>query len=232
MNRNLAIILARGGSTRVPHKNLKPFCGLPMVAWPVKAAVESGLFESVVISTDDENIRNTAIEYGASAPFLRPTELSGDSVPSRAAEIHAIQELTRVSGEFSAVCSMTGTSAFIGTEDLHKGFAALNSGTWDFAISVLEYPHPPQRALRVTSDQSLQMAHPEFASARTQDIEPRYHDAGQFYWGRPQSFLSGRSSLASRTVAVVLPRSRVVDIDTREDWALAEAIKITCMRKS
>jgi pseudaminic acid cytidylyltransferase len=225
MSKNLAVILARGGSKRVPQKNLKMFCGLPMVAWPVRAAVQSGLFESVVISTDDEKIRDVAIAYGASAPFKRPAELSGDGVPSRAAEIHAIKEMSRTNGEYSAVCSLTGTSAFIGTEELRTGFSALCSGNWEFAISVLEYPHPPQRALRVASDHSLEMASPEYAGTRTQDLQARYHDAGQFYWGRPQAFLGGRSSLASRTIAVVLPRSRAVDIDTPDDWIIAEAVK-------
>ena len=232
MSKNLAIILARGGSKRIPQKNLRMFCGLPMVAWPVQAAVQSGLFESVVISTDDETIRDVAIAYGASAPFQRPKELSGDGVPSRAAEIHAIQEMSRISGEFSAVCSLTGTSAFIGTEELRTGYDTLCSGNWDFAISVLEYPHPPQRSLRVASDSSLEMANSQYAGTRTQDLEPRYHDAGQFYWGRPRAFLGGKSSLASHTVAVVLPRSRAIDIDTPDDWIIAEAIKRRCLDRT
>jgi N-acylneuraminate cytidylyltransferase len=163
---------------------------------------------------------------------MRPKELSGDSVPSRAAEIHAIQEMTRMGVDFSAVCSMSGTSAFVGALELREGFAALSSGDWDFAISVIEYPHPPQRALRHTPDGSFNMANPEFVGIRTQDIGASYYDAGQFYWGKACSFLGGRSSLSARTTAVIFSRTRVVDIDTPEDWVLAEAVKKMCLHRS
>jgi pseudaminic acid cytidylyltransferase len=224
MGNYLAIILARGGSRRVPGKNLREFCGLPMVAWPVKAAVESGLFKAVVVSTDDEAIREAAMGHGATA-IRRPPELCGDGIPAREAEIHAIREMTEGLGGFDAVCSMTGTSAFVGPKDLRRGLEALDSGNWEFAVSVLEYPHPPQRALRLRKDGSLEMARPQFATTRTQDLEPRWHDAGQFYWGRIDAFLGRRSSLASRSIPVVLSRSRVVDIDRPDDWQIAETIK-------
>lgn len=223
--KNLAIILARGGSKRVPDKNLRLFCGLPMLAWPVKAAVASGLFEAVVVSTDSESIREVALEYGAIAPFLRPPELCGDYVPTREAEIHALREMTSRLGVFEAVCSMTGTSAFVGAEDLRQGYDALQSGNWEFAVGVLEYSHPPQRALRLRKDGALEMIDPQLGKTRTQDLEKLYYDAGQFYWGRPEAFLSGRSSLISRSIPVILSRSRVVDIDSPEDWLLAEAVK-------
>lgn len=209
----------------MPGKNLRDFCGLLMVAWPVKATVASGQFEAVVVSTDSEEIREVALAHGAIAPFLRPPELCGDHVPARDAEIHAIREMTKLIGPFDAVCSMTGTSAFVGPEDLRRGLDVLKSGNWEFAVSVLDYPHPPQRALRRRQDGSLEMADPKQAKVRTQDLEPLYHDAGQFYWGRTEAFLSGRSSLASRSVPVVLRRSSVVDIDLPDDWRVAEAVK-------
>ncbi|WP_081618349.1 pseudaminic acid cytidylyltransferase [Thioalkalivibrio sp. ALE31] len=219
---NVAIIPARGGSKRIPRKNIKPFCGKPMIAWPIEAARQSGLFDHVVVSTDDDEIAEVATAFGAEAPFRRPAKLADDYTATRPVVNHAIEEIEWVHGRIQYACTIYATSPFLLVDDLKKGFDALQEESRDFAFSVASYPYPIQRALKVTDGGGVEMFHPEHRWTRSQDLEPAYHDAGQFYWGRRDAFLENKPTFSSESYPVILPSWRVVDIDTPEDWTRAE----------
>lgn len=217
----VAVIPARGGSKRVPGKNIRPFHGRPMIAWPVAAALASGCFERVIVSTDEPAIAETARDCGAEAPFLRPAELSGDLVPTVPVIAHAIGWLRGQGCTPASVCCIYATAAFLSPEDLRRGRDLLESTGCDYAFSVTSYAFPIQRAIRLTSDGAVEMFQPQEFNTRSQDLEPAYHDAAQFYWGRADAWLQGLPIFSPGARAVLLPRWRVADIDTPEDWAHA-----------
>ena len=221
---NIAIIPARGGSKRIPRKNIRDFCGKPMIAWSIAAAQHSELFEHIIVSTDDDEIAAVAESVGAEAPFRRPTELSDDYTPTRPVVIHAIREAQRRFGRPTYVCCIYPTAPFLEVEDLKQALAQLMAGPADFAFSVTSFPYPIQRALKLTADGGVAMFYPEHRKTRSQDLEPAYHDAGQFYWGRTEAFLDDRDTFSSSSVPVILPSWRVVDIDNEEDWIRAESM--------
>lgn len=218
----VAVIPARGGSKRIPRKNIKAFGGLPMIAWPIKAAHESGCFDRIIVSTDDAEIADVARSHGAEVPFKRPVELSGDYVSTTPVIAHAIQWLIAEGIDPLEVCCIYATAPFIRAADLRRGLEVLQSTTADFAFSVTNYAFPIQRALRVTPDQRVAMFQPEHFETRSQDLEEAWHDAGQFYWGRGEAWLAQKPLFGPGSAPVVLPGHRVQDIDTPEDWARAE----------
>jgi N-acylneuraminate cytidylyltransferase len=218
----IAVIPARGGSKRIPHKNIRPFCGKPMIAWPIEAARESGCFDHIVVSTDDVEIARIALSHGAEVPFVRPTELSDDHTATRPVVIHAIREAEKLWGSVEFTCCMYATSPFMTSTDIRNGLDVLVRSEADFAFAVTTFPYPIQRALKRTADNRVAMFHPEHRLTRSQDLEEAYHDAGQFYWGRTQAFLEDRPTFSDAAIPIVLPRSRVQDIDTLEDWRRAE----------
>lgn len=218
----LAVIPARGGSKRIPRKNIRPFCGLPMIAWSIRAALESGLFDAVVVSTDDAEIAEVAKAHGASVPFMRPPELSDDHTGTAPVIGHAIEHFREQGRAPDPVCCIYATAPFVRAEDLQCGLELLNTTGADYAFSVTSYAFPIQRAVRLTPGGQVAMFHPEHYQTRSQDLEEAFHDAGQFYWGRAQAWLSGRPMFASGAAPVLLPRHRVQDIDTLEDWMRAE----------
>jgi N-acylneuraminate cytidylyltransferase len=219
---NLAVIPARGGSQRIPGKNIKDFCGKPLIAYSIEAAIESGCFDHIIVSTDSQDIADIAIQYGADTPFMRPPELSDNYTGTTPVVCHAIQEVSKRYGKPDFTCCIYATAPFIQNKDLARAFALLSEQCDKaYAFSVTTFDFPIQRAIRLKEGgvepiESLNMG------KRSQDLEEAYHDAGQFYWGRSDAFLSGKSTFATHSIPVVLPRYLVQDIDTPEDWKRAE----------
>jgi pseudaminic acid cytidylyltransferase len=228
----LAIIPARGASKRIPRKNIKPFCGKPMIAWSIEAAHKSGCFERIIVSTDDEEIAKVARHYGAETPFLRSAELSDDHTGTTPVVAHAIQWQQQHGESPTEVCCIYATAPFVQAEDLQRGLEVLNQVGCDYAFSVTSYAFPIQRAIRITAAKRVEMFNPEQYNTRSQDLEEAYHDAGQFYWGRTEAWLSGKSIFSPAAAPVILPRHRVQDIDTPEDWERAELMFSTMSQGS
>lgn len=218
----LAVIPARGGSKRIPRKNIKPFGGLPMIAWSIRAAIESQCFDRIIVSTDDGEIAEVAKAQGAEVPFIRPPELSDDLTGTIPVIAHAIQWQNAQGAVASQVCCIYATAPFVQASDLQRGLQLLQSTGADYAFSVTSYAFPIQRAIRITPEQRVQMLQPELFNTRSQDLEEAWHDAGQFYWGQAKAWLEHKPVFGQEAVPVVLPRHRVQDIDTLEDWERAE----------
>lgn len=221
---NICLIPARGGSKRIPRKNVRPFNGLPMIAWPIRAARASGLFARIIVSTDDPEIAEVARAEGAEVPFVRPADLSGDHATVIPVLRHALDWLEAESALPDALCCLFATAPFVRPEDL-RAAAALLSDDVDFVIPLTEYAFAIQRALRLAPDGAVEMFAPELYTARSQDLEPAYHDAGQFYWGKSAAWRAAPAFFGPRTRALRLPRHRVQDIDTPDDWTRAEAMQ-------
>ena len=218
----LAVIPARGGSKRIPRKNIKEFCGKPIIAWSIMAARDSGCFDRVIVSTDDTEIAGIAREWGADVPFMRPADLSDDHTGTIPVIRHAIEWFVEHIEVPELTCCIYATAPFVTTEDLQQGLETLNTSGADYAFTVTSYAFPIQRAIRTTPEGRVEMFNPEHFNTRSQDLEEAYHDAGQFYWGRTDAWLKGKPIFTPDAVPVLLPRHRVQDIDTPEDWLRAE----------
>lgn len=218
----LAVIPARGGSKRIPRKNIKAFAGRPIIAWSIAAARDSGCFDRIIVSTDDQEIADIARDAGAEVPFLRPSELADDHTGTMAVVAHAIRWHSDAGQAPDPVCCLYATAPFVRAEDLRRGREALDRSGADFAFSVTRYGFPIQRALRVDAEGRVEMFQPEHFGTRSQDLEEAFHDAGQFYWGRAAAWCAGGSLFGPAARAVLLPQDRVQDIDTLEDWTRAE----------
>jgi N-acylneuraminate cytidylyltransferase len=218
----IAVIPARGGSKRIPRKNIKPFCGQPMIAWTIQAAQESGCFDRIIVSTDDEEIAAVSQSFGAEIPFIRPANLSNDYTGTVPVMSHAVQWHLDNGVEPSEVCCVYATAPFVQGVDLERGLSVLQETESEYAFSVTSYSFPIQRAIRITQESRIEMFYPEHLNTRSQDLEEAWHDAGQFYWGRSQAWLSGKPLFSRDSSPVILPRYRVQDIDTEEDWEHAE----------
>ena len=218
----LAVIPARGGSKRIPRKNIKNFGGLPMIAWSIRAAIQSRCFDRIIVSTDDPQITQVAQAHGAEVPFVRPSELSDDHTGTTAVIAHAIGWQNAQGEKASQVCCIYATAPFVQASDLQRGLQVLDSSAADYAFSVTSYAFPIQRAIRITPGQRVQMFQPEHFNTRSQDLEEAWHDAGQFYWGKARAWLANKPMFSQDAAPVVLPRHRVQDIDTPEDWERAE----------
>lgn len=218
----LAVIPARGGSKRIPRKNIKPFGGRPMIAWSIEAARESGCFDRILVSTDDAEIAEVAKAEGADVPFFRPPALSDDHTPTLPVIAHAVNWQNQNGPQAVEVCCIYATAPFIDPQDLRRGLSILSDSDADYAFSVTSYAFPIQRALRITSQERVEMFDPSKFEKRSQDLEEGWHDAGQFYWGRADAWLAQKILFAHWSAPVVVPRHRVQDIDTPEDWTRAE----------
>jgi pseudaminic acid cytidylyltransferase len=218
----LAVIPARGGSQRIPKKNVKLFCGKPMIAWSIETALASGCFDRVVVSTDSEEIGEVARHAGAEVPFRRPADLADEYTGTIPVVAHAVRWMEQYSTLPSLVCCIYATAPFLRVEDLRAGAEALRACEIDYAFAVTSYAYPIQRALRIDDCGRTAMLNPELFNTRSQDLEPVFHDAGQFYWGRAKVWLESRPIFSSSSVPIVLPRVRVQDIDHPEDWRQAE----------
>ena len=225
--RAYAVIPARGGSKRIPRKNIKEFHGKPIIAYSIQTAIESKLFEEVIVSTDDSEIAEIAESYGALAPFRRPESLSGDYASSFGVIAHSVQWLIDNDCSPTHVCCIYPTAPFLKKDFLEEGFTLLINERLDFVFSVTSFPYPIQRALRVDNG-LVTMKDPSFQLARSQDLEEFYHDAGQFYFGSSDAFISKSSIFEAQTGCIKLPRETVHDIDNPEDWKIAEKMFIAC----
>lgn len=220
----LAIIPARGGSKRIPRKNIRAFHGKPIIAYSIEAARKSGLFDRVIVSTDDEEIAVVARQYGAEIPFMRPPELSDDHTGTAAVVNHAIRWFQQQRQPVGHVCCIYATAPFVRVDDLQQGFDRLVRGGACFAFSVTSFAFPIQRAIRLLPEGGVEPVDPAAIEKRSQDLEETYHDAGQFYWGTAEAFLADVPLFSRTSIPVILPRHRVQDIDTPEDWTRAELL--------
>lgn len=220
----IAVIPARGGSKRIPRKNIKSFNGKPMIAWSIEAAKSSGLFERIIVSTDDTEIAEVSKQCGAEVPFTRPAELSNDFAATTEVIAHAAQWTVDQGLDLESVCCIYATAPFVQVEDIKRGCEALDSGDWDYAFTVTDFAAPIFRSFKQTEQGGLEMFFPEHFGARSQDLPVALHDAGQFYWGRPEAWIQGKRIFDHRSKPILIPRWRVQDIDTLEDWDRAEIL--------
>ena len=221
MPKAVAIIPARGGSKRIPKKNIKDFYGKPLIAYSIEVALKSKLFDKVIVTTDDEEIASIATQYGAIVPFLRPKELSDDFTGTEDVINHILEYLKQNSEIFDYACTIYATAPLLQGKYLQEGFEKLKNSNAINAFSATSMPFPIQRTFKLNSDGRCEMFTPEHYMTRSQDLEEAYQDAGQFYWKRLASeskkIMFGRDS-----IPVILPRHLVQDIDTLEDWKRAE----------
>jgi pseudaminic acid cytidylyltransferase len=218
----LAIIPARGGSKRIPRKNIKPFCGKPMIAWSIEAALASGCFDRIIVSTDDPEIAEVARAHGAEVPFMRPPELSNDHTGTIPVVAHAVDWMDQQVGPIQFACCLYATAPFVQPQDLQQGFELLQQSGAQYTFTVTNFAAPIQRSFRITDQQRIEMFNPAQFNTRSQDLEEAYHDAGQFYWGRAQAWLAATPLYSEFATPLVLPRFRVQDVDTQDDWIRAE----------
>lgn len=218
----VAIIPARGGSKRIPRKNVKEFCGKPMIAWSIEAAKASACFDKIVVSTDNREIANVAEQWGAEVPFIRPKDLADDHTGTLPVIHHAVQWLKDHDFAVDHACCLYATAPFVSAEDIQRGYQFIQQTSSSYAFSVTSYAFPIQRAIRITESGQVAMFNPEYFHTRSQDLEEAWHDAGQFYWGTSKAWLEKKPIFCEDSVPVKLPRHRVQDIDTPEDWARAE----------
>lgn len=233
--KTIAVIPARGGSKRIPRKNIKKFCGKPMIAYSIEAAIRTELFDQVIVSTDAAEIARIATEYGANSPFERPAELSDDHTPTIPVIRHAIETIeAQQNAPLEQVCCIYATAPFLTAPNLIEGYDyLLRDNSLDFAFSVTSYAFPIQRALYVEPKTgTVKMFQPEHGNTRSQDLKDAYHDAGQFYWGRRNAFMNCDNIFSARSAPVILPRGQVQDIDTPEDWDFAEQLSSYSLNKN
>ncbi len=219
--KNLAIIPARGGSKRIPRKNIKEFLGKPIIAYSIETALKSNLFDEVMVSTDDKEIAEIAIQYGAKVPFMR-SEKSADDFATTMDVLKEVETRykEKFNKEFDCICCIYPTAPLIQIEDLEKGLNLLNKKKLDAVYPVVSFGYPVWRGIKFTETGNTQMVWKEFQNARSQDLEPVYHDAGQWYWYNPKNVTD--TLLTGNTSAIILAEDKVQDIDTLTDWKLAE----------
>ncbi|MBE5879929.1 MAG: pseudaminic acid cytidylyltransferase [Lachnospiraceae bacterium] len=219
--KTIAMITARGGSKRIPRKNVLPFCGKPIILYSIQAALESGIFDEVMVSTDDEEIARIAEKAGAKVPFMRSEKTSNDFASTADVIMEVIEEYQKRGEEFAYICCIYPTAPFITAEKLRTAYARLSETDADALIPVVRFSYPPQRAL-VMRDERLVFNMPEFMLSRSQDLDPWYHDAGQFYFLRTESFLRTGKLMEGEIIPFEVSEMEVQDIDTMTDWELAE----------
>ncbi len=219
----IAVIPARGGSKRIPRKNVRDFCGKPLIAYSILAAKDSNLFDCVIVSTDDEQIREIANHYGAETPFVRPPELANDYATTVPVINHALLWVQENIGKVDQACCIYATAPFIQAKALLEAYEMLISKkVGGYVFSATTMPFPIQRTFKVKKDGFVEMFEPQHYNTRSQDLEEAYQDAGQFYWGSAESYNSDKIFFSADSMAYVLPRHMVQDIDTLEDWRRAE----------
>lgn len=218
--KNLAIITARGGSKRIPRKNIKPFCGKPILCYSIEAALSSGVFDEVMVSTDDEEIAQVAKQAGAKVPFFRSAETADDYASTDDVIMEVIKAYQQIGQHFDSFCCIYPTAPFLSSERLRSAMELLKEA--DSVMPVVPFSYPPQRGLIVNDAGFVERQFPEYATARSQDLPKIYHDCGQFYACRTDAFLAAGTTDVERLLPLVLTELEVQDIDTMEDWELAE----------
>ncbi|RDV16476.1 pseudaminic acid cytidylyltransferase [Pontibacter diazotrophicus] len=219
--KNIAIIPARGGSKRIPRKNIKDFLGKPIIAYSIEAALHSGLFEEVMVSTDDEEIAAVAKKYGASVPFLRSSATSDDFATTAAVLTEVLKDYAAAGGNFVYGCCLYPTAPLVKIPSIKEAFELMTSQQYNTVLPVLRYSYPIWRSLKMEGDKVL-MNWPEHRLSRSQDLPASFHDAGQFYWFNVKAFMEKQELFTNNTGAIELSELEVQDIDNLSDWKLAE----------
>ncbi len=226
----IAVIPARGGSKRIPRKNIRLFAGQPMIAYSIAAARDSNLFDHILVSTDDHEIAEIATAYGAEVPFMRPAALSDDYTGTIEVIAHAIQWMLDQEWPVSMVCCIYATAPFVQVKDIECGLEALESGSWAYAFPATDFAAPIFRSFHPLPEGGIEMFFPDKFSVRSQDLPAAFHDAGQFYWGHQNAWLENKRIFERHSFPIIIPRWRVQDIDTEEDWQRAELMMNIMMR--
>lgn len=219
--RNLAIIPARGGSKRIPRKNIKPFMGKPIIAYSIEAALKSGLFEEVMVSTDDEEIAAVARQYGAKVPFMRSAETANDYATTFDVIEEVLNTYKAEERFFDVVCCIYATAPFVSDVKLQTSYQSLVENGYDSVYAVVAYSYPVQRGLKIEQGR-MSMLYPEYLNTRSQDLKPVYHDAGQFYFSKVKPLEEAKSFLGNNAGGIIYSELEVQDLDTETDWKLAE----------
>lgn len=219
---SVAIITARGGSKRIPKKNIRPFLGKPIIAYSIETALNSKLFSEVIVSTDSEEIASVAFNYGASVPFMRNDKTSGDFATTADVLLEVIQQLHKIGRSFEYACCIYPTAPLITIKSLTNAFNLMREEKFDAVFPVCSYSYPVQRSLNINSIGKVAMNWPENLEKRSQDLPPFYHDAGQFYWIDVLKFINKRKLFTDNAGAIILKELEVQDIDNETDWKLAE----------
>ena len=219
--KSLCIIPARGGSKRIPRKNIKPFMGKPIIAYSIETALKSGVFDEVMVSTDDEEIVGVARQYGASVPFLRSAATSNDYATTVDVLLEVINKYKEQGKLFDTICCLYSTAPFVTSDRLKDASSQINDKV-DACFTIVEYSYPIQRSLRINESDYVEMKYPEHLKSRTQDLEKVYHDAGQFYFVKTNALINEGTVWCKRTAPLILSELEVQDLDTLTDWQLAE----------
>lgn len=217
----VCIITARGGSKRIPGKNIKDFLGKPIIAYSIEAALESGVFDEVMVSTDSQEIADIALKYGAKVPFVRSDENANDFAVTRDVCKEVIESYEKEGKKFDIFACVYPTAPFLTAEKLKKAVETLEKSEAYSLVPVVQFSFPPQRGV-VVRDGMMEFMNPQYAQTRSQDLEPVYHDCGQFYVERTQEFLKEFTLVTSKTIPFIMPEEEVQDIDNYSDWAIAE----------
>lgn len=221
MNKNLCIIPARGGSKRIPRKNIRSFKGKPIIAYSIEAALKSGLFEEVMVSTDDAEIAEIAEKYGADIPFLRSEKNADDFATTVDVLLEVLERYKELGAEFDKVCCVYPTAPFVTEAKLKQAFEKLSSENLDAVFPVVQFSYPITRALKMQGNK-LKFFFPEFENSRSQDLEKAYHDAGQFYFINSRTLINTNAIITENTGGITISEMEAQDIDTETDWKLAE----------
>lgn len=219
--KTIAIITARGGSKRIPHKNIRDFCGRPIIAYSIEAALKSGAFDEVMVSTDSEEIADIAKKYGASVPFLRSAATSDDYATTRDVLMEVIDRYKELGHTFDYMACIYPTAPFVTSDRLNEAMKCMRSQDGNELVPVVRFSYPPQRSY-VINNGLLSFKYKEYESSRSQDLEPFYHDAGQYYIYKVSEYLKCNGSIHENIIPQILPESEVQDIDTEDDWIIAE----------
>jgi len=223
-NKIIAVIPARGGSKRIPYKNIRNFHGKPIIAWSIMAAKESEIFDDIIVSTDSKSIAKIAKKYGAITPFIRPDSISDDFTGTNDVIKHAAKWYIENVGDIDYICGIYPTAPFLTSSVLVDGFHRLVNSNAAFVFSAVGYSYPIQRAFLISKNDRVQMLNKENISKRSQDLEKSYHDAGQFYWGLTSSFINNLNLYSDESIPMILPAHLAHDIDDEEDWKYAEML--------
>jgi len=229
---NICVIPARGGSKRIPRKNIKEFLGQPVIAYSIKAAIDSQCFDKVIVSTDDAEIAEVVKSFGASVPFMRPDELADDYASTIPVIKHAIEWFDDQEQPPSEVCCLYATAPFVSAGAIRRAYEQMQSVQADYCFTVTSFAFPIQRAIKITAENRVEMLYPEHLETRSQDLEESYHDAGQFYWGKAEAFKQQKPLFSKSATPYILPRYLVQDIDTLEDWKKAELMYKTIKKEA
>lgn len=219
--KRIAIITARGGSKRIPRKNIKEFCGKPILAYSIEAAINSKVFDTVMVSTDDKEIADVAMKYGAEVPFFRSEKTSDDYATTNDVLLEVLAEYEKRGQKFDVGCCIYPTAPFVTAERIKQGIELIEKSEADTLIPVVDFSYPPQRAMHIVNDR-LKFLYPEYMDSRSQDLEKHYHDVGQFYMFKVNEFYKNKKLLLGNIIPMKLTEMEVQDIDTIIDWKMAE----------